>query len=290
MNRLIFGGGYLGLRVARRWRDAGDTVHVVTRSAERAKQLANDGLRPLVADVTRPKTLTNLPPAQTVLFAVGYDRTASASILEVYAGGVKNVLAALSRDAGSFIYTSTIGVYGSAGGGWVDECTPTDPRREGGRASLAAEQELASHPMGKQSAILRLAGLYGPGRIPHLAKLRAGEPIAAPSEGWLNLIHIDDAASAVMAAESWLTQNPGEGPHLFCVSGNEPVVRANFYRQVARQIGAEPPQFVAPDPASPAAERARASRRISNAKMRKQLGVQLVYPSHREGLAAILSH
>jgi nucleoside-diphosphate-sugar epimerase len=288
MNRLIFGCGYLGGRVAERWRDAGDSVYVVTRSAERARQLADDGLLPLVADVTRPETLVDLPAAETIFFAVGYDRTASASIAEVYAGGVKNVLAALPTAAGNFIYTSTIGVYGSAGGEWVDERTSPRPLREGGRASLAAEQELATHSLGKRSVVLRLAGLYGPGRIPHLDKLRDGEPIAAPSAGWLNLIHVDDAATAVLAAETWLGQPQEDGPHLFCVSSDEPVVRANYDREVARRIGAEPPQFVAPDPASPAAARARANRRVSNEKMQKQLGVQLAYPSHREGLAAIL--
>ncbi len=288
MNRLIFGCGYLGERVAKRWRDAGATVHVVTRSPERARQLADDGFQPLVADVTRPETLVDLPAAETVLFSVGYDRSAEASMAEVYAGGVKNVLAALPEVVGNFIYISTIGVYGSADGGWVDELTPPRPMREGGRASLAAEQELATHPLGKRSVVLRLAGIYGPGRVPYLDKLRDGEPIAAPKAGWLNLIHVDDGATVVLAAETWLGQAQGEGPHLFCVTGDEPVVRGNYYREVARRIGAEPPQFVAPDPASPAAVRARVNRRISNEKMHKELGVHLAYPSYRQGLAAIL--
>ncbi|MCH7751985.1 MAG: NAD-binding protein, partial [Planctomycetes bacterium] len=80
MNRLIFGCGYLGERVAKRWRDAGATVHVVTRSPERARQLADDGFQPLVADVTRPETLADLPAAETILFSVGYDRSAETSI------------------------------------------------------------------------------------------------------------------------------------------------------------------------------------------------------------------
>ncbi len=288
MRKLVFGCGYLGERVAERWRDAGGSVHVVTRSPERARQLADDGFQPLVADVTRPETLIDLPAAETILFAVGYDRSAETSMAEVYAGGVKNVLAALPEAVGNFIYISTIGVYGSADGGWVDELTPPRPLREGGRASLAAEQKLATHPLGKRSVVLRLAGIYGPGRVPYLDKLQRGEPIAAPSAGWLNLIHVDDAATVVLAAETWLGQARGNGPHLFCVTGDEPVVRGNYYREVARQIGAEPPQFVAPDPASPAAERARVNRRISNEKMHKELGVRLAYPSYRQGLAAIL--
>ena len=110
------------------------------------------------------------------------------------------MLAALPSDTGRFIYISTTGVYGTAGGEWVDEETPPDPQRDGGRASLAAEQVLAAHPLGARSIILRLAGIYGPGRVPFLDKLRAGEPIPAPSAGYLNLIHVDDAAAVVVAA------------------------------------------------------------------------------------------
>lgn len=289
MNRLIFGCGYLGQRVAERWRDAGASVHIVTRSPERALKLADEGFEPLVADVTRPETLVDLPAAESVLFSVGYDRSSASSIAEVYAGGVRNVLSALPETAGKFIYISSTGVYGSTGGDWVDEFTPPRPQREGGRASLAAEQQLATHTRGKRSVVLRLGGIYGPGRIPYLDKLQRGEPIAAPSTGWLNLIHVDDAATVVLAAEDWLEKCQAEGPHLFCVTGDEPVVRANYYREVARRIGAEPPQFVEPEPTSPAADRARADRRVSNERMAKELGVRLAYPSHREGLAAILS-
>ena len=97
----------------------------------------------------------------------------------------ENVLAALPSDVGRFIYISTTGVYGNAGGEWVDEDTPPDPQRDGGRASLAAEQVLAASPLADRGVVLRLAGIYGPGRIPFLDKLRAGEPIPAVSD-WVS--------------------------------------------------------------------------------------------------------
>ena len=65
---------------------------------------------------------------------------------------------------------------------------------------MAAEQALAAHPLGQRGMILRLAGIYGPGRIPFLDKLQAGQPIPAMSAGNLNLIHVDDAATVVVAA------------------------------------------------------------------------------------------
>src|SRR6187551_2117747 len=98
MTKLIFGCGYLGKRVAKRWRQAGHDVVVVTRSPEKAREFERDGLGAIVADITQAETLSALPTAETVLFAVGYDRSAgtgTSSIEEVYAGGVKNALAAL---------------------------------------------------------------------------------------------------------------------------------------------------------------------------------------------------
>ncbi|RIK70204.1 MAG: NAD(P)-dependent oxidoreductase, partial [Planctomycetota bacterium] len=158
--KLIFGCGYLGWRVAQLWRAEGRPLAAVTRSPARADEYRRGGLTPIVADVTRPESLIELPEADAVLFAVGYDRSSAADIHTVYADGLKNVLAALPPSATRLIYISTTGVYGSAGGGWVDELTPTDPQRAGGRASLAAEQHLARHPLGRTSAILRLAGIY----------------------------------------------------------------------------------------------------------------------------------
>ncbi|MEM6654366.1 MAG: NAD-binding protein, partial [Planctomycetota bacterium] len=140
--RLVIGCGYLGERVAKRWRDAGDRVTVVTRNADRAASLPAGGYRAIVADVTDPATLVNLPAAETVLFAVGYDRSAGPSINEVYAEGLRNVLSALPETTGRVIYISTTGVYGNAGSDWVDEQTPTEPQRDGGKASLAAEEAL----------------------------------------------------------------------------------------------------------------------------------------------------
>ncbi len=284
--KLIFGCGYLGERAARLWRNVGELVAVVTRRMERAGELADKGYRVVVANVSRPESLTNLPSADAVLFAVGYDRTAEDSIEEVYAGGVQNVLNAIRRVAQRFIYISTTGVYGPAGGEWVDERTPPNPRREGGRASLAAELILAGHALGANSVILRLAGLYGPGRIPFIQELRAGKPIPAPSHGYVNLIHVDDAAAAVVATDHMPAFN--DGPRVFCVSDGCPVKRGEFYREVARLIGAPPPQFVEPDPQSPRAARAAADRRVGNARMLEELDVKLAYPDYHAGLAAIL--
>jgi nucleoside-diphosphate-sugar epimerase len=274
--------------VAKRWRTAGHEVVVITRSQEKAGQFQGQGFETIVADATRPESLVNLPAAETVLYSVGYDRSAAAgpSIEDVYAGGVKNVLAALPTDTGRIIYISTTGVYGPGSGEWVDEATPPDPRRDGGHASLAAEQALATHPLGRRSVILRLAGIYGQGRIPFIDKLRAGEPIPAPVTGYLNLIHVDDAADVVLAAEAFAPIE--QSPRIYCVSDGQPVERGEYYSEVARQISAPAPRFVDPEPSSPRAIRAENSRRIRNDRMLAELRVTLTYPDYRAGLAAIL--
>jgi nucleoside-diphosphate-sugar epimerase len=284
MAKLIFGCGYLGARVARLWQQRGEQVHAVTRSAETASQWRLEGLSPIVADVTQPASLRDLPLADTVLYAVGHDSAAGPTMREVYVEGLANVLAAIPSGIERFIYISSTSVYGQTDGGWVNEDSPCEPRRENGRVCLQAETLLAHHSLGRRSVRLRLAGLYGPGRIPRAATLLAGEPIAAPQHGHLNLIHVDDAARGVLATEE-LAVPPAR---LYTVCDDRPVVRARYYEELARLLGAPAPTFAPPPPDSPASRRAETDKQVSNARLRKDLGVQLKFPTYREGLAAIV--
>jgi nucleoside-diphosphate-sugar epimerase len=282
--KLIFGCGYLGCRVARRWHDSGHDVYVVTRSSKHARDFEAAGLRPIVADVTVPASLVNLPSAESVLYAVGYDRTANTSLEDVYVNGLSNALTALPPDVGGLLYISSTGVYGSTNGDTFDEDSPCRPDREGGRACLAAEQVLAKHPLGRRSIILRLAGLYGPSRIPRRREIALGLPLPVPFEGYLNLIHVDDAVSAVLAAEA-----RGTPPRTYVVSDGHPVIRRAYYEELARLLSAPAPQFETPPENSAALARARVDKCVSNARVLRELGLQLAYPSYREGLAAIIA-
>lgn len=279
--RLVFGCGYVGHRVAKAWLNRGNYVAVVTRSADRAKQFAAEGFHPVIADVMSPATLCELPAAETVLFAVGYDRTRPWSISEVYARGLQNVLNALPPETGRLIYISSTGVYGDAGGEWIDEDTPAVPSREGGKACLAAEQVLPAHPLGANGIVLRLAGIYGPGRVPRREAVLAGKPISGKGDGFLNLIHVEDAVASVLAAERLAPRR-----RTYNVSDGNPVRRADYYAELARLCGAPPPQF------SGVIESERsggdANKRVSNARMLSELAVNLQYPTYRDGLAAIV--
>lgn len=280
---LVIGCGYLGERVAALWQAAGHHVSVVTRSSQRAKTLRASGFLPIVAEITQPETLANLPAADVVLFAVGHDRAAGLPIEQVYVDGLKNVLAALPRVPQRFVYISSTGVYGQVDAEWVTEASACEPTRAGGRACLAAEALLQASPVGPQAIILRLAGIYGPGRIPRVADIRAGLPIAAPPEGFVNLIHVDDAARIVVAAAEQLTP-----PQLYIVSDGHPVQRAEYYAELARLVGAPPPTFTPPAAEAHVAQRAGSDKRVSSAKLFADLPLKLQYPSYREGLAAIV--
>src|SRR5262245_44982618 len=238
MAKLVFGCGYLGLRVACLWRDAGQAVYAVTRTQARAAELSAAGIQPIVADLL---TTAQPPPLQAfdmVLFAVGYDRSPAASIHEVYVGGLARAIDWTSDSINRFLYISSTGVYGQLSGQQVDENSPCEPTREGGKACLAAEQLLANSRFGAKALILRLAGLYGPGRIPRVADLQAGRPIDAPASGWLNLIHIDDAARIVLLAEELAVP-----PRTYVISDGQPVQRSDYYAELARLLNVPPPQF-----------------------------------------------
>jgi nucleoside-diphosphate-sugar epimerase len=244
--------------------------------------LTAEGYFPIVADVLRPQTLGDLPAADTVLFAVGYDHGEGSGVLEVFVAGMQSALNALPARIGRFIYISSTGVYAQSQGEWVDESSPCQPQREAGRACLAAEQVLASHPLGSRAVVLRMAGLYGPGRIPNAEQIRRGQSIAAPARGFLNLIHVDDAAAVVLAAEE-----RADPPRLYLASDGHPIERHTYYEELARLLAGPAPEFAPAPGDSPAAMRAASNKRINNKRMVAELGVKLAYPSYREGLAAI---
>ena len=287
--RLVVGCGYLGQRVARLWREQGDLVFAVTRSAGRAAEFQAQGWQPIIADILDPTAvataIASLPPPESVLFAVGYDRGAGASIHDVYVQGLRHCCDALRERSSrlrSFVYVSSTGVYGRVDGDWVDESTDCVPTREGGRACLEAEQLLTRGPYGDQTIILRCAGLYGPGRTPQAASIQAGEPISAPADGFLNLIHIDDAATIA----AWAADHV-RPPELFNVADGHPVVRREYYAELARILNAPAPVFASPAPDAPAATRAAGGdKRVRSDRLLARLPGPLRYPSYRDGLRA----
>ena len=282
MAKLIFGCGYLGLRVARLWLAAGETVFAVTRSAERGRELAAAGVRPIIGDILAETQLPLPQEVRTVLFAVGHDRGIR-SIHETFVRGLAHAILWMPNSIDRFLFISSTGVYGQVTGQEVDEDSPCEPTREGGKASLAAERLLQGSRFDSQAIILRLAGLYGPGRIPRSADVIAGRPIDAPARGWLNLIHVEDAARIALLAEE-----RSKAPRTYVVSDGVPVERAEYYAELARLLGAPPPRFVEPAADSPAVQRAGSDKRVNPRRMLAELQPRLLYPDYRAGLKGIV--
>jgi nucleoside-diphosphate-sugar epimerase len=183
------------------------------------------------------------------------------------------------------IYLSTIGVYGDHGGAWVDESTPPQAALDRTRMRLAAEQAWMEITRG-DVAILRLAGIYGPGRNA-LATLRAGSArrIVKPGQVF-NRIHVDDIANAIMAG----VHNQGSG--LWNVCDDEPAPPQDVIAYAAKLMGVTPPTeeaFETAEMSAMARSFYAGNARVSNAKLKHDLGVTLAYPTYRQGLDALWS-
>jgi nucleoside-diphosphate-sugar epimerase len=271
---LILGCGYLGNRVARSWLAAGRRVAALTRN--RGPQLALLGIEPIIGDVLDIESLKRLPEASTVLYAVGFDRSAGKTMREVYVEGLRNSLLSI-RCSGPFLFVSSTSVYGQTDGGWVNEDSPMEPLEASGKVVLEAERALRE--LRPDAIILRFAGIYGPDRILRRQALLNGEPLVGDAEKWLNLIHVNDGVSAVLAAET--RSRAGE---TYLIADDEPVHRRDFYTRTAEHLGAPPAAFQAP-----ATNIVEANRRVSNAKAKRELEFVPRYPSYREGLAASIT-
>jgi len=273
---LIIGCGYLGRRVAALWLTQGKRVNALTRG--RADELRALGIEPIVGDILEPATLGALPKATTILYAVSPDRSSGRSFKDVHIGGLTNFIAnAPAPDR--FIYVSSTSVYGQSGGEEVDETSPTEPLDEHGAILLEAEKLLRAQL--PDSIVLRFAGIYGPGRIIRRTAVEKGEALGGDPDKWLNLIHVDDGARAVLAAEA----RGGLG-ETYLIADGHPVTRREFYSLLAQLLGAAYPNFEPTLPGKSSLPRADANRKLSNVKMLRNLCVSLSYPDCGAGLRA----
>ena len=179
---------------------------------------------------------------------------------------------------GRFLYVSSSSVYGQRDGEWIDETASTEPEEPAGKIVLEAESLLRARL--PSAIVLRFSGIYGPGRLLRRTAIEAGEPIVGDAEKWLNLIHVDDGANAVMVAAE--RAEPGS---IVNVCDDEPVRRREFYRTMAGLLNAPEPRFVSPPPDAPTTPHERGNRRIRNRRLH-ELGVSLSYPNYRVGLSA----
>lgn len=278
-NMLVFGHGYTAgyltpvLR-ARGW-------HVTGTTRDHANRVAEAGAEPLLWPGQEEAVRESISRADAILVSVAPGRDGDP------------VLAAfgeeLARAKPSWLgYLSTTGVYGDRNGGWVTEDDLLDPSTERGRNRVEAEAAWralsANHDLPLH--IFRLAGIYGPGRGP-FAKLRNGKARRIIKQGQVfSRIHAEDIAQVLMASIN--APDPGA---VYNLCDDNPAPPQDIIACAAEMLGMPVPPEVSFDDAdlSPMARSFYAdSKRVSNDKMKRELGISLRYPTYRSALAAIL--
>jgi nucleoside-diphosphate-sugar epimerase len=283
---LLVGCGYVGTRLARQYLDLGQSLTGVVRSEAGVARLMKLGIPALAADLARDD-LSRLPLRGSRVFLLAPPPTSGVEDLHTrrladafkHAGGPRRV-----------VYIGTTGVYGDCGGDWVDETWPARPAVDRARRRWDAEQTLAgwSRETGGELIVLRVAGIYGPGRLP-LERIRQGVPMVREAESpYSNRIHVDDLATVCMAA-----MERGQPGAVYNACDGNPSTMTDYFLAIADAAGLPRPPLIPMAEAAGQVSEAMLSylaesRRLSNRRLTEDLGVVLRYPTLDQGLPSCL--
>ncbi len=264
MNLLLIGHGYLGQAITRVFRAGGWDVTPVSLSG-------GDGC--LACDVADLEAVSRLPQADAIVHCAASGRGGAAAYQRVYVDGCRNLAAQFPGVP--LVFTSSTSVYAQTDGSWVNEDSPAVPDRETGQLLLAAEQIV----LGAGGLVVRLAGIYGPGRSVILRKFLVGEAVIEDDgQRFLNQIHRDDAARAI----HHLVQSGLRGG-VFNVSDSQPLRQLACYEALGAMFGRPlPPR----GPRDPNRKRGWTHKQVTNAKLRAT-GWLPEFPSFLDAAAGI---
>jgi nucleoside-diphosphate-sugar epimerase len=284
MDVAILGCGYVGLELGRQLAAAGHRPIGVRRSESGLEAIEDAGFEAVQADVTDAETLAAVPDVDALVFAASSGGRDAEAAREVYVEGLRTAIERFGeRDESPerLVYTSSTGVYGDHGGDWVDEETSLEPTTD--KTEVLAEAErvalAASAESGIDGTVARLAGIYGPDRT-RLERYLEG-PV---TEGYLNMIHRDDAAGAVR----FLLEEDLSRDEVVLVVDGEPVSKWAFADWLADECGEPAPskqtaeERLDEDVSERVRRRVLTSKRCSNEKLRS-LGYDFSYPTYRDG-------
>jgi nucleoside-diphosphate-sugar epimerase len=278
MHVLVAGCGWLGTAIATALVARGDRVTGIRRDAGRASALAPLGIEPLSLDLAAPGAADRLPAVDAVVAcqAAGADGPDAYRAAYVDANRALLVAAARARIR-AFVYTGSTGVFGQRDGSDVDEFTPPEPASPAAAVLVEAEALVReASGGGLRTAVVRLSGLYGPGRAGLLDRVRSGRHALGPGDGaWMNFCHREDAVAFVLAA-----LDRGAAGAVYHGSDAAPARRREVVEWVAARLGIPPPRTgtAAPGP----------DRRILSEWSRRELGLTLAFPSFKDGFAALV--
>jgi nucleoside-diphosphate-sugar epimerase len=284
MRVLIIGCGYVGLPLGVELIRLGHEVFGLRRNPVAENELKSAGLKPLFADVTQPETLEKLP--RDFDWVVNCVAANGADYSETYLRGTKNLIAWLEASPPKkFVYTSSTSVYGQNDGSQIKESSPTEPLAETSKILVETEKVLLDAAAQKKfpAIVLRVAGIYGPGRG-HLLKqfLKNEARVEGDGSRFLNMIHRDDLAGCIIAA-----LKNGRAGEIYNAVDDEPVTQKNFLEWLAGTLGKYPP----PSGSENSAEnrkRGVTNKRVSNRRLKMELGYQFKHPNFRKGYTAEL--
>jgi nucleoside-diphosphate-sugar epimerase len=277
---LVAGCGWLGTALVRALVARGERVTAVRRDPGRAAAVRASGAAPLAVDLAAAGAAAHLPrDVDAIVACQAAAADDPAAYRCAYVDANRTLLeAAAACGSRALVYTGSTGVFGQRDGGEVHEATPPAPASATGEVLVEAERlVLDAVRGGVPSRLVRLSGLYGPGRAGVLDRVRSGAmALGAGDDAWTNWCHLEDAVRAVLAA-----LDRGRAGGVYHGSDAQPARRRDVVTWIAGRLGVEPAHRDAAPPGP--------NRRVASAATRSELGLRLAYPSFREGLEALLA-
>lgn len=277
---LIAGCGYVGEATADLFHKAGWKVEGWTASKESAEKLSTKPYSIRAVDISdRDQASASTEDFDAVIHCAS-TRGGNADLYRrVYLDGARNLIARFTRS--TFLFTSSTSVYAQTNGEQVTEESAAEPKHETGKVLREAEDVVLEHG----GIVVRLAGIYGPGRSSLLRKFLAGQAqIDAATERFINQVHRDDIASALffLLNRTIESQKRAEaGRPIFNIVDDQPTLERECYEWLATRLHRPLPDVAA---SPPARKRGDSNKRVSNEKLRS-LGWEPRYPSFQAGMS-----
>lgn len=285
MRVLIIGCGYVGLPLGAELVRLGHEVFGVRRSTEGENEMKAVGIQPLVADISKRAEMDQIPlPFDWVVNTVSSTKGGVEEYKAVYLEGTRNLIDWLaSNPPKKYVYTSSTSVYGQTDASVVKESSPTEPQSETSKVLVETEKVLlqAAQVNKFPAVILRVAGIYGPDRG-HLFQqyLRNEARMVGKGDRLINMIHRDDLVGAIIAALK--SGRPGE---IYNAVDDEPVAQIHFFRWLSETLGKYMPPLATEEEAAQR-KRGLTQKKVSNRRLKMEMGYQFKYPTFRQGYTA----
>jgi nucleoside-diphosphate-sugar epimerase len=283
MKCLIVGCGYVGMPLGGELARLGHEISGLRRNSSAEAELKSAGIQPLFADITQPETLLKLPREFDWVVhcvAAGGDEQ---NYRQVYLEGTSHLVKWLSASPPKkFLYTSSTSVYGQNDGSQVKESSPATPHAETAKILVETENLLLDAFQREKfpAVILRVAGIYGPDRGHRFKQFLKNEArMEGSGSRFLNMIHRDDVVGCIIAALK--SGRPGE---IYNAVDDEPVSQKNFFEWLGATLGKYPPPSVPENPED--RKRGITNKRVSNRRLKMELGYPFKYPNFRKGYTA----